>query len=94
MLQEPRRSRSLPRACRGGLWNTLSTLRMTVTGFYARLGTGGWLTLTGYGLAENVHALGSLYKKHQGYLDALTLPLIGWELLKGQNRCFFRNLFR
>ena len=52
---------------------------MTVTSFYARLGTGGWLTLTGYGLAENVHALGSLYKKHQGCLDALIPALIGCE---------------
>src|SRR5271157_2036045 len=59
-----------------GLCNSLSTLRLTVTGFNARLGTGGWLILTRYRLVENVLVLSSLYKKHQALLDALTIKFI------------------
>ena len=54
-----------------GLCNSLSTLRLTVTSFNARLGTGEWLILTRYRLIEDILVLSSLYKKHQALLDAL-----------------------
>ena len=56
-----------------GLCNSLSTLRLTVTSFNARLGTGEWLILTRYRLIEDILVLSSLYKKHQALLDALTM---------------------
>lgn len=45
-----------------GLYNSLCTPRLTVAGFDATLGTGGWLNLTRWGLTP--------HKKHQAYLGA------------------------